>query len=100
MFIVDKISVLIKWVCITALILYFAFKVFHYFYVDNYCDVFSAIVVENSLEDIQKSKNCVITRLCKVWEINRINVLDENKKRFIEKEFTCIRKIESWIWKW
>lgn len=77
---------------------YFTFKIFNYFYTENYCDYLSDVVQENSIEDIQETRKCVNTLICEVWNV-RISILNNwNQEKL--KSFSCVRKIKPWVWNW
>lgn len=95
---INSFSVFLKYTLLLFVIIYFCFKIFNYFYTWNYCDYWSDIVQENSQEDIRETRKCVNTMICEVWNI-RLSLINNDSNDKL-KSFSCLRKFESWVWKW
>lgn len=61
----------------------------------------SGSVIENSRNDIDSMRRCVSTLVCEIGNVNRVEIeKSQEKGRIVMKNFKCVRKYESWVWKW
>lgn len=97
---IHNISQVFLYLFVFAISFSLIFKTFHYYYEDNYCDVLSWVVIENSKEEYKAMKACVSTLLCEIWDVSRkVYERSDNDLSIIKKDFSCIRKNKPWVWK-
>lgn len=79
-------------------VFFLIFKIFHYFYEDNYCEVFDASVVQNTVEETQLIKACSNKLVCMLWESVYTDFENVDSGRIVrQRDFSCIRRYEPWV---
>jgi len=81
-----------------SIILYMLFRIFNYYYPNNYCSFLSSNAIENSVEDIKETRKCIYTLVCEIWDISIST--SQNSKEEKLKSFSCVRKYKPWVWNW